>query len=978
MLRLTTMGVIDLRDRLGRPVREVLAQPKRIALLVHLAVEGRLGPVNRDRVLAMFWPESDEARARNALSQALYHLRQALGTEVIEGQGASLSVTPEALWCDALVMEEAIARGDAELALDLQRGEFCPGLVVTGAPAVEGWLSITRRDQRRRLLAMVRGAVARLERANDPAAARIARRALALPPDDEAEVRSYLQVLERAGEVAGALLAYADYERRLAMDLETEPSAETRQLVEVMRARRAADAQVGRSAVSSGATPAGTDLSLSDVPRIEVVASPPASVVQGAGMATAALPAVRTDRRALVALAALALVALLAAGALFVRAGKYAAAGPTATVRAVAVFPFTVRGDASIDFLSEGMPDLLAAKLDGAPELRVIDPRSSVAAAAGRTPDPAGGVALARTLDARYFVLGDVTESAGRLQVDGALYEVGRGAKLIATATVAGDSASLFRVVDDLAGRLLAGMLAGRDTSLTQLAAVTTSSLPALKAYLRGERDLRAGRDPQAAAAFLEATQLDSSFALAHYRLAVMATWVHVPGDGDPAIRAATAARHAGRLTALGRDLLEAYRAYKTLDPRTERMYRRITASHPDNVEAWFMLGEALFHYNSFMGRSASEARPAFERALALDPANGHALLHLARLAAYEGRTERLDSLTTRFLALQSEATRTLEMRALRAWVRDDSAVAAAITREAVPADGLLLESLVNSATVIVQDLDAAWALKGQFEEAARDAPINATWGRLTYGTLPLAGGRWGRSVDGRARSDADATWLLEAQALAAAEPVFGLSRARLTSLRDEVVARRRFIGISPPTGTVPSERGEVMREYLLALLDLRIGDTIGTRRHEEALRKLAGASRASEAGQLEIAMRAERARAARQPEAALAELDRFTFALQIDRLAHVGVRERFARAELLVSLGRDVDALPLYESFMTVYDLPFAAVSRLRQAQIHERAGRRERAGFCYRRFLALWRDADPEFRPMVDSARQALARLE
>ena len=115
-----------------------------------------------------------------------------------------------------------------------------------------------------------------------------------------------------------------------------------------------------------------------------------------------------------------------------------------------------------------------------------------------------------------------------------------------------------------------------------------------------------------------------------------------------------------------------------------------------------------------------------------------------------------------------------------------------------------------------------------------------------------------------------------------------------------------------------------------------------------------------------------------RQPEAALAELDRFTFALQIDRLAHVGVRERFARAELLVSLGRDVDALPLYESFMTVYDLPFAAVSRLRQAQIHERAGRRERAGFCYRRFLALWRDADPEFRPMVDSARQALARLE
>ena len=103
MLRLTTLGAIDLRDRLGRPVREVLSQPKRIALLIHLVLEGRRGPVARDRLCAMFWPESDETRARNALSQAVYHLRQSIGPDLLVGQGPTLELAADQVWCDALV-----------------------------------------------------------------------------------------------------------------------------------------------------------------------------------------------------------------------------------------------------------------------------------------------------------------------------------------------------------------------------------------------------------------------------------------------------------------------------------------------------------------------------------------------------------------------------------------------------------------------------------------------------------------------------------------------------------------------------------------------------------------------------------------------------------------------------------------------------------------------------------------------------------
>src|ERR1700752_3107308 len=96
MLRLTTLGAIDLRDRRGHPVREILGQPKRLALLIYLAVECRRsgGPVARDQLLALFWPESDAAHARNTLSQALHQLRQTLRLEVIEMHGATAVGNP--------------------------------------------------------------------------------------------------------------------------------------------------------------------------------------------------------------------------------------------------------------------------------------------------------------------------------------------------------------------------------------------------------------------------------------------------------------------------------------------------------------------------------------------------------------------------------------------------------------------------------------------------------------------------------------------------------------------------------------------------------------------------------------------------------------------------------------------------------------------------------------------------------------------
>ncbi len=968
MLRLTTLGTSDLRDRLGRPVREVLAQPKRVALLVYLAVESRRGPVSRDRVLAMFWPESDDTRARNALSQSLHHLRQVLGAGVIESQGSTtLSAPPGELWCDARVFAEAVERGEAELALDLYRGEFCPTLFVSGAPQVEEWLDEQRRQLRRQALATARTLAERLDAEGDTeAAARIARRALALRPDDESDVRVHLALLERAGDVTGALVAYDEFARRLADDLEVEPAPETRSLVRDMRARRERataarrDADDRATGAPDGPAGAGAELSAGPTasPRVE--------------------PSRRPARRLFAAVAVAAV--LLTVGALTVRARNSAGRGPPTSGRAIAIFPFAVHGGEGIAYLHDGLADLLAAKLDGTADLHAIDRRSVVAAVAAGSPGTIDYGRIAAQLGARWYVLGDVTEAAGRLQVDGSLFQVGRAGPAAARASVTGDTTALFQLVDDLSGRMLAGLLVGRDTALTRLAAATTSSLPALKAYLRGEEAMRAGHDAQAAAAFREAAQIDTTFALALYRLALMSTWVTIPGVDVPGEWAARAARHDRKLSPLGRDLLTAYRTYKEPDSRAEDMYRAITQSHPDNVEAWFMLGESLFHYNPFKGRSPQEALPAFERALALDPGNAHAMLHVARLAAADGRVGTLDSISGRFLARYTDTERTLEIRALRAWVHRDRAGAAAVVREATTFDVLVVHSLLQSAATLVQDLDAATTLAGPLIQATQ-----ATWLRMSavqmVGSFALASGNWDTSPT-RALADGtfDRDWLLETEALAASEPLFAVPQDRIARLREQLTGRRSFPAAYPPGLPAPDALGGAMRVYLIGLLSVRLGDGGEASRRESELRMMAGAGgpAADLARQMGAGLRAERARTAGRFEQALTELNGVRFELTVPRLAHQGVRERFLRAEVLHALGRDDEALAWYDSFQSLYDLPFAALARLRQAQIHERAGRRERAAFNYGRFLGLWGNADAEFQPMVRQAREALARLE
>ena len=67
--RLRTFGGLSLTGESG-PVTGAAAQRRKLALLAVLATGGERG-VSRDRLLALFWSESDAEHARHALTQSL-------------------------------------------------------------------------------------------------------------------------------------------------------------------------------------------------------------------------------------------------------------------------------------------------------------------------------------------------------------------------------------------------------------------------------------------------------------------------------------------------------------------------------------------------------------------------------------------------------------------------------------------------------------------------------------------------------------------------------------------------------------------------------------------------------------------------------------------------------------------------------------------------------------------------------------------
>ena len=239
MIRLRVLASLELSSADGRELQTVLAQPKRAALLAYLAAASPPGFHQRDRLLALFWPDVDDAHARDALNTAVRFLRRELGRAAIANRGQNeIGIERTECWTDVSAFRSALDAGRYEEAMSLYRGDLLDGFFTSGAGPFEQWLERTRAQLRAGAAKAARALAEQRERDEKyTTAVSCARRAVELSDGDERMLRQLLEMLERLGDRAGAVTAYEAFERRLATELETEPAAETRALIARIRSR---------------------------------------------------------------------------------------------------------------------------------------------------------------------------------------------------------------------------------------------------------------------------------------------------------------------------------------------------------------------------------------------------------------------------------------------------------------------------------------------------------------------------------------------------------------------------------------------------------------------------------------------------------------------------------------------------------------------------------------------------------------------
>jgi len=646
---------------------------------------------------------------------------------------------------------------------------------------------------------------------------------------------------------------------------------------------------------------------------------------------------------------------------------------------AVAVLPFRVSGaDPALAYLREGMVELLAVKLTGEGGPRAVDPSATLSAwrrAGGAEGELDHNAALraARSLGAGRVVQGSVVGSPARLTLTaGVLQESGDEARL----SVEGPLDSISSLVD----RLTAGVLASGDGASGALASLTTTSLPALRAYLDGRSFYRRGSYRQAVTMFGRALTLDSGFALAGLGLANAAGWCCADSLVERGIRLAWSGRT--RLGLPDRAVLEAMAGPRYPAPSSGierlRAWERVVEVAPDRPDAWYRLGDDLYHWALVLDvpEGWPRAGRAFERALTLDSTFAGPLEHMAEMAAHNGDS----TAASRIVALALASDSTSEVAEYLRWrvlvARGDTA---ALSKRHLDVNRWPAQSLFTGLIVVVHDrlpitearplMAAADRRDGTREEREYSSYYHWAVGLNAGRPLEaLQGLRRDPNLEERPQANDEAILL---------QAAFwdGDSAAAAAAARDLTTTAGRM---SPA-----AEADELARLCALEQWNLARGNLTGVARTLTVLARADSSHGDTEAGSVAAfcsrMLDAWQAIARHMPDAGrkLASFDSASRTLPPDWLAH------FQHANLLLSRlyeaqGDPVRALGSLRRRHYGLGIPLYLSSYLREeGRLADLTGDRQGAIASYRHYLALRQDPEPSLRPQVEQVRRELAKL-
>ena len=205
-----------------------------------------------------------------------------------------------------------------------------------------------------------------------------------------------------------------------------------------------------------------------------------------------------------------------------------------------------------------------------------------------------------------------------------------------------------------------------------------------------------------------------------------------------------------------------------------------------------------------------------------------------------------------------------------------------------------------------------------------------------------------------------------------------------VSALRERLMDWNAPVLLSAPDRQVSYEQfRDHQRRYLIGLLSVRLGDKAAALTAARALDTMQTVADGRGLRQMfATAIRADLLLSSGKPSEALRLLEKSDAKVPIELGSPFGVEaySGWLRAESLRRLGRDREALGWYASRVDLFmvELPFLGAAELRQGELYDRLGDKPRAIEHYRRFVALWRNADAELQATVQGARTRLAALE
>ena len=589
--------------------------------------------------------------------------------------------------------------------------------------------------------------------------------------------------------------------------------------------------------------------------------------------------------------------------------------------------------------------ELLRIGLSRSQAVSVLDPMQVARILRLMAVDPADGVSdsvallAAERVGIKAVVVGEIVSVGSGFSIAARLVSVS-GEILTAQQVTAPGEEAILTAVDELslALRERFGESLRAIARTPPLEQVTTRSHAALRLFTQGLQASNLGDDARAMLLLEEAIAVDTLFAMAYRKLAIV-----LNNNDERRARAVEAATRAyayrDRLTDRERYLvIAAYHSVVTGNrDQVISAYRTLLELYPDDTYALNNLGVIYSQLNDH-----ARAADLYNRSLRVDST---LRLHYSNLASALGLQKRWDTATT---VIEHFATRfpgnpeVKITRIINAAYRKDYAEAEVLGAE-------LMDE--QKGTVFWEAIAYEWL-----------AQLDAMRGRLA-----AAERRWARAFEITASRDLSGQYLTRAARRAITERLLRDDPATGRRILEEALARYPLDRVAP-----------LDRPYgHLALAYAAVDDVTRARALIAEFDRTPDADHGAQAEQWRQGALGVAALADGQVDEAFAALRRFDDGNGCDTCAPPWLARAYERIGQMDSAGVMYERLVETPSDQIWYDAGHLAHGYLRLGEIAEEAGDRAKAAAYYTRLVGLLDEADAPMQSLVRQARTGLERV-